>query len=57
MLAQTEHERGDGLERLQRDLGDGTWAARHHALLHQTELDCGYRIVVGRTGAHAARPG
>jgi hypothetical protein len=31
--AQTEHERGDGLERLQRDLSEGTWAARHHALL------------------------
>jgi hypothetical protein len=47
MLAQTEHERGDGLERLQRDLSDGTWAARHHTLLDQTELDCGYRLVVG----------
>ncbi len=54
MLAQTEHERGDGLERLQRDLSGGTWAARHRALLDQTELDCGYRIVVGLTGAHAA---
>jgi SAM-dependent methyltransferase len=47
MLAQTEHERGDGLERLQRDLSDGTWAARQHALLDQAELDCGYRMVVG----------
>ena len=47
MLAQTEHERGDGVERLRRDLTDGTWAARHHTLLTQTELDCGYRIVVG----------
>jgi Methyltransferase domain len=55
MLAQTEHERGDGVERLQRDLSAGTWAARHHALLDQTELDCGYRIVVGVTAARAAR--
>ncbi len=54
MLAQTEHERGDGVERLRQDLADGTWAARHHALLDQAELDCGYRIVVGLTGAHAA---
>jgi hypothetical protein len=53
MLAQTDHERGDGLERLQRDLSDGTWAARHHALMNQAELDCGYRIVVGLTGARA----
>ena len=47
MLAQTEHERGDGVQRLRRDLSDGTWAARHRALLAQTELDCGYRIVTG----------
>jgi len=46
---------GDGLERLQRDLSEGTWAARYHALLDQTELDCGYRIVLGVTGARAAR--
>jgi Methyltransferase domain len=46
MLAQTEHMRGDGLERLQRDLREGTWVARNHTLLRQTELDCGYRIVV-----------
>jgi hypothetical protein len=49
MLAQTEHQRGDGLQRLQRDLSDGTWAARHRALLEQAEVDCGYRIIVGRT--------
>jgi SAM-dependent methyltransferase len=53
MLAQTEHERGDGLERLQRDLSEGTWAARHRALLDQTEFDCGYRIAVGLTEVHA----
>lgn len=47
MLAQTEHERGDGVERLRRDLSDGTWAARHHALATRAELDCGYRMVIG----------
>ncbi len=54
MLAQTEHERGDGVARLRQDLSDGTWVARHHALLTRTELDCGYRIVVGLTGARPA---
>lgn len=49
MLAQTEHERGDGLERLRRDVSDGTWATRQQALLDQAELDCGYRIVLGLT--------
>lgn len=47
MLAQTEHQRGNGVERLQRDLSDGTWARRHRSLLDQAELDCGYRIIVG----------
>jgi hypothetical protein len=32
---------------LRRDLSEGTWAARHHAL-DQAELDCGYRLVIGR---------
>jgi hypothetical protein len=54
MLAQTEHERGDGVERLRRDLSDGTWAARHHDLLARTELDCGYRIVIARGPAMPA---
>lgn len=48
MLAQTEHKRGDGVRRLRRDLCDGSWAARHRALLNLTELDCGYRLIVGR---------
>jgi SAM-dependent methyltransferase len=56
MLAQTEHERGDGLERLRRDLSDGTWTARHHALLDQAELDCGYRLVVGVNADRAFSP-
>jgi SAM-dependent methyltransferase len=45
MLAQTEHQRGDGLTRLRRDLDNGTWAARHHTLVDQPEHDCGYRLV------------
>jgi SAM-dependent methyltransferase len=56
MLAQTERERGDGLERLRRDLSDGTWASRHHTLLDRTELDCGYRLVVWDAVAPASRP-
>jgi SAM-dependent methyltransferase len=47
MLAQTEHQRGDGLTRLRRDLDNGTWAARHGAVLDQPEHDCGYRLMIG----------
>jgi hypothetical protein len=46
MLAQTEHQRGDGLTRLRRDLDNGTWAARHRTLLDQPERDCGYRLII-----------
>jgi len=46
MLAQTEHQRGDGLNRLRRDLDNGTWADRHRTLLNQTEHDCGYRLII-----------
>jgi SAM-dependent methyltransferase len=35
-----------GVERLRRDLEDGTWARRHGHLLDRTEIDVGYRIVV-----------
>jgi len=35
-----------GVERLRRDLDDGTWARRHGHLLDRTEIDLGYRIVV-----------
>src|SRR5262245_2457215 len=35
-----------GLERLRRDLEDGTWARRYGQLLDQSEIDLGYRIVV-----------
>ena len=36
----------DGLTCLAQDLADGTWQRRHGHLLHQEELDLGYRIVV-----------
>jgi SAM-dependent methyltransferase len=37
-----------GLERLERDLADGTWQRRNAALLELDELDLGYRLVVAR---------
>jgi SAM-dependent methyltransferase len=37
-----------GLARLARDLADGSWSARHHALLAHDALDIGYRLVVAR---------
>lgn len=42
---------GAGVARLQRDLGDGSWARRHGDLLTRTELDLGYRLVVARREA------
>ena len=35
-----------GLERLRRDLEDGTWARRYGDLLDRSEIDLGYRIVI-----------
>ena len=35
-----------GLAQLRRDLDDGSWLRRNHALLERTELDLGYRLVV-----------
>lgn len=35
-----------GLDRLQRDLADGTWERRHAKLLEDTELELGYRIII-----------
>jgi len=37
-----------GIERLRRDLEDGTWADRYGALLSLPELDIGYRLVISR---------
>jgi SAM-dependent methyltransferase len=39
------------LERLRRDLDDGSWARRHGDLMDRTEMDLGYRLVVARGGA------
>ena len=36
-----------GLTALRRDLDDGTWARRNGALMNETELDLGYRLVIG----------
>jgi len=36
----------EGLTRLAQELADGTWQRRYGYLLHQEELDLGYRIVV-----------
>jgi SAM-dependent methyltransferase len=36
-----------GLTALRRDLDDGTWARRNNDLLDRTEIDLGYRLVVG----------
>ena len=38
-----------GLDRLRRDLDDGTWARRHAALLDRPDLDPGYRLVISHT--------
>ena len=35
-----------GLDRLRRDLDDGTWARRHAALLQRPDLDLGYRLAI-----------
>lgn len=37
-----------GLARLERDLASDAWTERHGQLLHQQELDVGYRLVVTR---------
>ncbi len=37
-----------GLDRLRRDLDDGTWARRHAALLERPDLDLGYRLAISQ---------
>jgi SAM-dependent methyltransferase len=34
------------IERLRRDLENGTWLARHGEVLRETEMDLGYRLVI-----------
>jgi hypothetical protein len=43
-----EEGRRDALDRLADDLRTGAWLDRHGHLLERTELDLGYRLVVGR---------
>ncbi len=43
-----EEEVREALERLRRDLDDGTWATRNADLLERQELDVGLRLVVAR---------
>ncbi len=40
------HDLGRGLDRLRRDLEDGSWTRRYGGLLNQPEIDLGYRIVI-----------
>ena len=36
----------NAMDRLQRDIADGTWLRRNRDLLRETELDLGYRLVI-----------
>jgi SAM-dependent methyltransferase len=47
----------EGLTRLAQDLADGTWQRRHGHLLHQEELDLGYRLVVSGEAIRQHRRG
>jgi len=47
----------EGLSRLAQDLADGTWQRRHGHLLHQEELDLGYRVVVSGEARRRHRSG
>ena len=38
----------EGLAKLAKDLENGDWQQRYGYLLEQNELDCGYRLIVGR---------
>jgi len=40
------HDTGHALDRLRRDLEDGSWTRRYGDLLDQPEIDLGYRIVI-----------
>jgi hypothetical protein len=42
-----------GLARLRSDLEDGTWERRYGQLLHQSEIDLGYRLVIAHCGSEA----
>src|SRR5262245_21518370 len=44
----------EGLERLRRDLADGTWDRRYGDVLQRSEIDLGYRIVIAAKSRTAA---
>lgn len=48
MSSFTKIDANRGLDRLRRDLDDGSWARRHGDILACSELDLGYRLVIGR---------
>ena len=43
----------EAVERLRRDLADGTWHARHGDLFDREDYDAGYRLVVAGQGFRA----
>ncbi len=45
-----------GVERLRRDLEDGSWERRHGDLRTRTEIDLGYRLVVARQDGATGAP-
>jgi SAM-dependent methyltransferase len=40
-----------GIDKLHRDLADGTWRKRNEEILGETALDFGYRLIVGEGSA------
>jgi SAM-dependent methyltransferase len=40
-----------GIEKIRRDLADGSWRRRNHDILEKTQLDLGYRLVIGEGDA------
>ena len=44
----------EGIERLRRDLDDGTWSRKNGHLLNKTEMDYGYRLIVADAGTGSA---
>jgi len=44
-----------GLARLHSDLANGAWTRRHGHLLRLSEIDLGYRVIIGRSASGASR--
>ncbi len=43
------HDVESGVERLRRDLEDGTWLQKYGHLLGQSDLDLGYRLIIANS--------